>query len=229
MTNPADSEYYIVDFDRTLADSDKLFEVFVQIADKYYKISREQLDKAHADFIKRGDSFDTASYVRNHLIDDGRLGEWDGLEKRFIHEARSMNMLLPGATELLDWLSENGKRHGMLTYGNPLWQTMKLSATGFNHMKHIVMVQKEKGKLISSWQNTEGNFTLPHELGGGTVGSIVLIDDKAISFDGFPARPSRGYWVCDPANELPSQGGEVPNNVIRLNSLHDVLAGIDKQ
>lgn len=224
--NLADPEFYIIDFDRTLVDSDKLFEAFVQLADKYYKISRDQLDKAHLDFIKRGDSFDTASYVRNHLIDEDRLYEWDGLEKRYIHEARSMNMLLPGAAELLEWLAAKGKRYGMLTYGNPMWQRMKLSASGFNHMNHIVMVHKEKSKLINSWHKPDGSFRIPDELGRGEASSIVLIDDKAISFNGFPESPSMGYWVCDPMSEMPSQHGVVPDNVTRFNNLLDVVRAL---
>ena len=217
------TEFYVVDFDRTLADSDKLFDVFVEIADKYFKISREQLEKAHEDFKVRGDSFDTASYVRDHLINEDRFDEWADLEKRYIHESHELNFLMPGASELLEWLAANGKRYGLLTYGNPLWQRMKLAAAGFNHTRHIIMVTKEKGKLISSWQQPDGSFRIPDELGRGEAGRIVMIDDKAISFHEFPGAPSQGHWVLDPANELPSQQGQVPENVERHKDLFSVV------
>lgn len=217
------NEFYIVDFDRTLVDSDKLLEVFIEIANNYFDIPREQIERADADVKQRGDSFDTAGYVRDHLGGEGRSDEWEDLQKQFIHECRSLNMLLPGAAELLEWLPEHGKRYGILTYGNPLWQKLKLTAAGFNHVRHIIMEQKEKGKLISSWQLPDGMFRLPDALGRGEVDRIVMIDDKAVSFDGFPTGPSKGFWVLDPAHELPSQQGEVPINVVRVGSLTELL------
>ncbi|MCA9327734.1 HAD hydrolase-like protein, partial [Candidatus Saccharibacteria bacterium] len=162
-------EFYIVDFDRTLVDSDKLTEVFIEIADQYGAISREQVAKADADMKQTGDSFDTAGYVRDHLTREGRMDAWEDLEKQFIHECRSLNMLLPGAAELLEWLAQHGKRYGILTYGNPLWQRLKITAAGFKHVRHIILEQKEKGKLVSSWQENNGIFRIPEALGRGRV------------------------------------------------------------
>lgn len=221
------AEFYIVDFDRTLADSDKLTEVFVEVCEEYNAISREQISKADTDMKRLGDSFDTAGYVRDHLNNSGRGAEWDLLEKKYIHESKSLNMLLSGAAELLHWLDSHQKDYGILTYGNPLWQRMKLSATGFNRVPHIVLERKDKGSLISSWQRKDGSFELPHELGGGIAERIVMLDDKAISFENFPPRPSKGYWVLNPQQELPSQQGSVPENVERCNDLHDALEQLE--
>lgn len=218
-----DAEFYIVDFDRTLVDSDKLLEVFIEIASEYADIPREQIEKANEDVRQRGDSFDTAGYVRDHLNDQGKGEEWSQLEKQFIHESRALNYLLPGAMELLEWLAANGRQYGILTYGNPLWQHLKLTASGFNHTKHMILEQKEKGRLISSWQKNDGSFRLPDAFGRRSAGRIVMIDDKAVSFDGFPTGPSKGFWVVDPAHELPSQQGTVPVNVTRYNNLSDVV------
>ncbi len=226
MSNTQKSEFYIVDFDRTLADSDKLLEVFIEIAEDYIHIPAEQINKAHEDVKARGDSFDTASYVRDHLADVGEGEKWSKLEKRYIHESRALNYLLPGASELLEWLAANGKRYGILTYGNPLWQRIKLTAAGFNHVGHIIMEHKEKGRFIRNWQQPDGLFRLPHELGGGNVERIVMIDDKAVSFADFPTEPSVGYWVLDPAHELPSQRGEVPGNVSRYDDLRSVITNL---
>lgn len=217
------TEFYIVDFDRTLVDSDKLLEVFIEIARNYIDISDEQIAKADADVKQRGDSFDTAGYVRDQLSRRGESEKWSDLEKQFIHESRALNYLLPGAAELLEWLGQNGKNYGILTYGNPLWQRLKLTAAGYNHVQHIILEQKEKGRLISTWQDVSGKFKLPEAFGLGSADKIVLIDDKAVSFESFPKTPCIGYWVLDPENELPSQQGEVPVNVIRLHSLYDLI------
>lgn len=218
------TDFYIVDFDRTLVDTDKLLEIFMEIASTYYEIPREQIKKADADVKATGDSFDTAGYVRDHLFDKGRNDDWDDLQKRFIHESRSLNYLLPGAAEFLEWLDAHGERYGILTYGHPLWQKLKMTAAGFNHVHHIVMEQKEKGKFIRSWQDAEGGFNIPDEFGKGLADRVVLIDDKAISFADFPDTSAIGYWVVDQDHLLPSQEGVVPENVVRVGDLQTLIS-----
>lgn len=220
---PELSTFYIIDFDRTLADSDKLLDVFIGVVSHYLELPLAEIEKADADVKARGDSFDTASYVRDQLNKQGEAERWSDLEKQFIHESRALNMLLPGASELLQALTDGGYRYGILTYGNPLWQRLKLTAAGFNHIHRIILEQKEKGKLVSSWRQANGTFHLPQEYGGGTVDRIIMIDDKAVSFDGFPADPSHGYHVYNPHQYLRSQQGEVPPNVETSHSLADVL------
>lgn len=219
--------FYIVDFDRTLADSDKLLQVFVGVTNQYIHLPIEQIEKIDADIKAKGDSFDTATYVRDHLATQGASDQWEKLEKQFIHEARSLNMLLPGANELLDFFEVRGDSYGILTYGNPLWQHLKLTASGFNHVRRIVTTDKHKGMLISCWQRDDGLFHLPAEFGGGEVVRIVLIDDKAASFDGFPVEPSQGYQPLDYATALPAQLGDVPRNVTHTTSLHQIIDLLD--
>ena len=221
--NSSIDTFYIVDFDRTLADSDKLLQVFIEITNQYIILPLSQVEKIDADVKAKGDSFDTASYVRNHLADQGDLDLWDRLEKQFIHESRSLNMLLPGANELLDFLNQNNLAHGVLTYGNPMWQHLKLTAAGFNHVHRIVTTNKHKGLLISSWQKDDDLFHMPSEFGGATARRVVLIDDKAASFEGFPGQPSTGYQVLDLASALPAQLGSVPGNVTHVTTLREVI------
>lgn len=215
--------FYIVDFDRTLADSDKLLEVFIEVANQYIELPMAQVMKIDTDIKAKGDSFDTAKYVRDSLSEAGALDQWEKLEKQFIHESRALNMLLPGANELLEHLNKHHMRHGILTYGNPLWQHLKLTASGFNHVRRIVTTNKHKGRFISSWQQENGTFRLPQEYGGGEASRIVLIDDKAASYDGFPGEPSHGFQVLNFDTALPAQLGEVPSNVTHVSSLYQVI------
>jgi FMN phosphatase YigB (HAD superfamily) len=219
-----DTPFFIVDFDRTLVDTDKLNEVFREVAEQYGAISKEQIIKADADVKRTGDSFDTAGYVRDRLAAEGRGDEWQALEKQYIHESRSLNYLLPGAAELLEWLAASGQRYGILTYGNPLWQRIKLTAAGFNHTHHIIMEQKEKGRFIATWRRADDSYRIPEALGGGNASHVVLIDDKAVSFNQFPEVAATGYWVCDPAAMLDAQRGEVGRNVERYSNLHELVA-----
>lgn len=221
--NYHEDSYFIVDFDRTLVDSDKLFEVFLEISNRFITVPIEQVELAQRDMRQRGDSFDTASYVRDCLNKESRTDEWEKLKKIYIHESRSLNYLLPGAYELIEWLKIQKKKYGILTYGNPIWQHLKLTASGFNHVDHIITGEKAKGKIITSWRQHDGSYKLPEALGNHVVDAIRLIDDKAVSFTSFPPEPSRGYWVIDPSNELPSQLGSIPQNTKRYNSLISVL------
>lgn len=230
VSTPEINRFDIVDFDRTLVDSDKLLEVFMEIANDYYNIPREQIEKADRDVKLKGDSFDTASFVRDHLLavneEDG-VELWNKLQKQYIHECRALNMLLPGAAELLEQLAANDEHFGILTYGNPLWQGIKLTASGFNHVPHIVMEHKEKGRFIKHWQQEDGTFKMPAEFGGIAVSRVVLIDDKAVSFAEYPEEPSEGYWVLDQSSEvLPSQMGEVPPNVRNVKDLFEVAKNL---
>ena len=224
----SETKFYIVDFDRTLADSDKLIEIFMEIADKYFQIPKQQIEQVDREVKQRGDTFFLASYVRDHLKEEDRLDDWQKMEKMFIHESRALNYLLPGANELLDWLLVNKQRFGILTYGDPFWQKLKLSASGFNHVPRIIMEQKEKGRLIGTWQQEDGTFLLPQEFGGGNADAVVLIDDKAVSFQNFPPLPSYGYWVLNPERELLSQKGSVPENVKRFNDLFAVVNDLEQ-
>ncbi|QHN42584.1 HAD hydrolase-like protein [Candidatus Mycosynbacter amalyticus] len=223
VTPSSTDTFYIVDFDRTLVDSDKLLQVFIEITNQYILLPIERVQKIDADVKAKGDSFDTASYVRDHLADQDSLDLWERLQKQFIHESRALNMLLPGANELLAYLNRTHKSHGILTYGNPLWQHLKLTASGFNHVHRIVTTDKHKGRLISGWQQSDGSFHLPPEFGGRAVERVVLIDDKSASYDGFPPEPSHGYQPLDYATALPAQLGDVPRNVTHVTSLHQVI------
>jgi FMN phosphatase YigB (HAD superfamily) len=226
MLNKNAETFYVVDFDRTLADSDKLLEVFITVSDHYVDIPRAQIEKMDRDVKARGDTLDIVNYVRDVLAETGNDIDWDKLEKQFIHESRGLNMLLQGATELLEWLESNNKDFGILTYGNPLWQRMKLTASGFKYVPHIITEYKEKGRFIRHWQQSDQTYLVPKELGGSRVENIVMIDDKADSFIEFPDSPSRGYWVLDPTNELPAQQGSVPSNVERYSNLLDLLGNL---
>lgn len=219
--------FYIVDFDRTLVDSDKLLEVFIAVTNQYINLPIERIKKIDADIKAKGDSFDTASYVRDALRDQDEIEIWDRLQKQFIHESHALNMLLPGASDLLEYLESNDDKFGILTYGNPLWQHLKLTASGFNHVPRIVTYDKYKGVVISRWL-TDNIFHLPEEFGGFDAERVVLIDDKAASFEAFPSEPSHGYHVLDYAHALPAQLGEVPRNITHVSSLPEVITLLKK-
>lgn len=229
-SQPCSDTFYVVDFDRTLVDSDILLERFIAVVAKHTDVSTEGIVQAGQRAQQQGESFDAARYVRATLALQGHDEHWRELSDRFAEESSAGDMMLPGAARLLEALGGQKCRYGILTYGSPLWQGLKIRASGLHEVPRIITTHKEKGRTIAAWRLNGDEFALPPEFGGGVVQSIVLIDDKAVSFDGFPGAPSHGFHVVSSELGLPAQRGSVPGNVQRLTSLHEVVdrLGIDK-
>lgn len=215
--------FYILDFDRCIADTNALFDAFERTVVKHTGLTAWSLRNVRHEVEAVGDSFDTATYVRAQLELGHLEGQWHEIETGFIAACQGVETLLPGARELMAWFDDQNLPYGTVTYGEATWQKLKLKAAGLGAMPCLITADKHKGDLFQRWKNDDGTFAVPSELSGGMYTSLVLIDDKAVSFDNFPELPSRGYWVLGRQHELPSQAGEVPDNVQRLETLKDVL------
>lgn len=222
MSKPIADTFYILDFDRCIGNTDKLFDAFERTVVDHTGLTAWSLRNVRHEVEAVGDSFDTATYVRAQLHLANEEQKWRALERDFVSSSEKETMLTPGAQELLDWLNSNNLPYGILTYGEKIWQKLKIQAAGLKEVPQLITTNKHKGSVIQEWQRTDGVFKLPDELGGGLYRSLVLIDDKAVSFDNFPPLPSTGYWVLPRGHVLPSQAGEVPGNVTRLASLKSV-------
>lgn len=220
--------FYILDFDRCIADTNALFDEFEREVVAHTGLTAWSLRNVRHEVEAVGDSFDTATYVRAQLELGNLQGEWNQIVDGFIEVCKGKDMLNPGARELMAWLEEREIPYGTLTYGEEMWQRLKLQAAGLSDMLCLITDDKRKGDIVQSWKNSEGKFELPRELGGGIYDKLVLVDDKAVSFDDFPSLPSHGYWVLSTRHELPSQSGEVPGNVKRVESLNDLLEILNK-
>jgi hypothetical protein len=220
--------FYILDFDRCVGNTNALFDQFERTVMEHTGMTAWSLRNVRDEVEAVGDSFDTATYVRAQLKLGNLEGEWHQLEESFVTSCEKVNTLNPGARELMTWLEQRQLPYGTVTYGEQTWQRLKLRASGLEKMPCFITDNKHKSVLFKTWQGSDGRFTLPEELGGGTYSSIVLVDDKAVSFDGFPSLPSHGYWVLNPHIELPSQEGTVPENVKRFSSLEELLVELNK-
>lgn len=227
MNKPIAETFYILDFDRCIGDTDKLFDAFERTIVNHTGLTAWSLRNVRHEVEAVGDSFDTATYVRAQLHLENQEAKWQELEQDFVSSCKEKNMLNPGARELIDWLKEHNFPYGILTYGEPTWQKLKLRAAGLGDMPQLITDNKHKGSLIQTWRQSDGFFTLPQELGAGKYASLVLIDDKAVSFDNFPSYPSEGYWVLAKNRVLPSQEGSVPTNVQRVASLRELKKVLD--
>lgn len=229
QTQTVNDEFYILDFDRCIGNTNVLFDEFERTVMDKTGMTAWTLREVRKEVEAVGDSFDTATYVRTELNVGNLEGEWQELEESFVEACEKVDTLNLGARALMTWLDQHQLPYGTVTYGEKTWQKLKLRASGLEKMPCLITDNKRKSELFSKWQGSDGRFTLPEELGGGTYESLVLVDDKAVSFDGFPAPPSHGYWILNPRIELPSQEGTVPDNVTRFSSLEELLVELNKK
>src|SRR5665213_3214868 len=166
-----------------------------------------------------GGSFDTWGYLKSlgsaALLDEVRQGFIDGCEASPIVYEDTM--------PFLDFLDKSKILNLIVTMGSDDWQEIKLEAARLNQRNHLVTREKNKGKIISSWRRRNGLYVpigTSDSLGFETV---LLGDDKAVSFDDLPG-DCGGYLKRDPNERvLKSQEGSVPPRVKIVGSLDEII------
>lgn len=169
-----------------------------------------------------GGSFDTAEFVRAELEHRGKLDKWQAIETNFIEASKNYDYLMPGAREIIELLRQHHAHFGIITYGGDVWQRVKIKAARLESIPHIITSQKNKGVLISEWV---AKGCVPIELECQPFDEVVLIDDKVISFNGFPQEQAKGYQVRT-GNDLVVDEAALPVNVQSVESLYDVIKDI---
>jgi len=183
--------FHILDLDRTLLDTSKLAHHLKEI------IARRDPELAHdinieiMKHIKEGTSFFIFEYIAEQIHQEQF--------ERYINELNYISpaseLLLPGATERIAFAkSQPGWSMGILTYGAPRDQKIKLKLTGLQMERHIITDTPKKGAIIASWKLPNGKYKLPIEFGGHTVDKLTFDDDKFIAFKDLP-EDVLGQWV----------------------------------
>lgn len=126
--------------------------------------------------------------------------------------------------ELLAALTERQVPFGIITFGDPDQQLLKIQLTGLSAIPFMIAPAPEKAAAMQAWHQTDG-FHLPAVFANqvSIVHDIILVDDKAAAFidtpegvHGFLYRP-----VGRPVYEF--QAGDVPSSVRTITSLLDIL------
>jgi FMN phosphatase YigB (HAD superfamily) len=208
--------YYILDLDRTLLNTDKAAELMRHAVSWHNSDLAGELAQRIEDYTLLGESFSMRDFIVERIGEDGIVE----IEAKYKELSAAADVLNPGAQLLLDYLQD--KPHvgvGILTFGSPLGQAMKIHAAGLAMLPFLVTGETFKGEQISSWRREDGLYQLPSELGGGTTNHIVFVDDKPFSFKGLAA-DCRGYWV----KSLYDAGKEkLPSYVLPVESLKDII------
>ena len=224
-----DDIFIILDLDRTLLDTEAFQHVYEQVIRERHSDVIEAMSYARDEVERGGGSFDTHEYMQR-CVTPQQLREFDdALAERLRQSPESV--MNPGSLTLLEQLRQLNVHHGVLTYGNDTWQTLKMRASGLETMPYLVTQDNRKGHVLRSWQADSGAFHLPtaltaQEMGGHTIySSIVLLDDKAVSFQDLPMN-AKGYWYRPSDNLLKSQVGDVPAHVQTIRHLDEFLPAL---
>ena len=204
---------YVLDFDRTLADTDAMFERLIAI-------SHETTDQLNHAIEASNDAFDLMRFL-GHYHDEGSIKD---IIERFTSTTRREQsaFLLPGAQPLIEFIKSISSDMIILTFGSEIWQTAKLEAAGLGReLDYIITASPEKAKIIEGWREADG-FHL--DIGHRTeiYDEVILVDDKATAFSGI-GQNVLGYWVQS-GEPLPVQAGTVDAlKVSHVDTLHDVI------
>lgn len=213
--------FVVCDFDRTLGDTDKLLGALMAVLAEYPDVDAEALDGAAAASMQRGESFDSAAWVRACLEVAGKAVVWQAIKRDFIALGETTDFLLPGAKELLEYLAQAGVQYGILTYGGKEWQQMKLAAAGLGGVPTIITDATAKGQILKDWQQPDGTFALPAVYASGTTArNIIFIDDKLASFADGPETHITRLHLSNESDDAKAVG------IARAKDLYEVLDAV---
>lgn len=216
-------EFWAIDFDRCIGNVDTIYRLFERIAKSVIPtFDVSAMESARFELESAGGSFDMLAHVRQYASDES---VYQAVVEVFLREAAEVrdNLLNTGVRELMEYLEQRSAPYGIVSFGHIDWQTLKIIAVGLGDVPRLIVDNHHKGEVIAGWRQGDG-FALPADLSGSdelVSTSIILVDDKAVSFIGLPA-DARGYWAR-PAELLPSQQGDIPNQVVSVKGLEGVI------
>jgi hypothetical protein len=192
VNEPNVSIFYILDLDRTIFDTLKATELMKGVIALHDTELAAALEQRFEEYTSQGESF----AMRDFIVENVGEEEMQKIEVKYHETALQQDLLNPGAKDLIAYIrSKAGAEMGILTYGSPLGQAMKITAaTGLEHIPYLITSETFKGALIASWRQDDDLYHLPEALGGFVTANIVFVDDKPFSFKGLPI-DCRGYLV----------------------------------
>ncbi len=216
--------FYAVDFDRCLGNVDACFGLLQEVITDLTDVDMSELMVARRHVEATGETFLVFDYLAS--ITTPENGE--RIESEFIRrgQASAGSLLEPGARELIDWLTTAEKEFGIITHGEQRWQIAKIKAAGLGDMPRMIASHKNKAAFVASWQNDQGSFDIAASVFNGDpvhADHVVLIDDRAVAFEGLPAQ-ARGYWVVIDGDVKPFQEGSLPAHVTHIERISDIIS-----
>lgn len=215
--------FYAVDFDRCLGNVDACFGLLQSVIVDMTDVDISELLAARSHVEATGETFLVFEYLGSITTPQNA----QAIESEFIRRgmAHPGSLLEPGARELLDWLATDKRQYGIITHGETRWQIAKIHAAGLGDLPRMIASHKNKAAFVASWQDGESGYVIDENVFGGEsvrADHVVLIDDRAVAFEGLPVS-ARGYWVVIDGVVKPFQQGELPANVTQVQHINDII------
>ena len=207
----------VFDLDRTLTN-DSVVTAALEQACRTVGIETSSMLPAKQQAEVRGETFQELAYLHSKHPSE----QIDAMKASFLGSARPDELLYLDVEPVLTSLSVRKVPFIILTYGEPEWQQLKLTATGLSRYHTLITDTKKKGPLITGWR--QGNAYVPPVWDKADAASgVLLVDDKAVSFADLPA-DCYGAWLRRPDEPLlASQDGVVPQHVTTIGGLDECL------
>ena len=217
--------FQAIDLDRTLFNTRKLEEVsYALIATLHPRIAKHALQES-ARNIKAGTSFFIFRFLREHLTKQ----EYSNYITELKEATQPEDFRLEGAVERIVFAKSKPEwSAGIVTYGLPEDQLLKVELAGFvDELPMLSTNTPDKGRVIGAWQQSDGRFLLPQELGGGYVEWVTLDDDKPEAFVHLPAQ-CYGVLVTGKSVTVSKGIPEYTQPVAVVETLHDSITYLRK-
>jgi len=209
----------VIDFDRTLGDSEKCLNRLYTVAE-HFGVNTQFIQEESKRVVDTGGSFDPLQYVKEALT----ASQMKDFEHAFIH-AEGEPLVYDDVIPFMRMLDDNDIPYAVLTHGvSREWQELKLKASGYSGPYKIIE-HREKAKEIAKLQSSDGIYLFsslysqsPDPSETIRANTLCLIDDKAVSFTGLPAS-CMGYLLVRGEKRQKSQQGKIPWNTVPIRSL----------
>jgi hypothetical protein len=224
---------FSMDLDRFILNTELGTEIYVSVVKDFDYVIGMLTEQKYKDCVAIGESFDARSFVAE-LVTPENLKKIDDANSDAV---KGVDLLNPGARELIEYVADDSIGF-ITTYAkNPETQVRKMTDAGIGeYVPYLVTEQLAKGKIFNGWKDVKGGFNIPlNEITFpvsqyGDIGTELHVDriahgdDKASSFVGVPNEGFAGYLYRNPDYEvLPSQKGEVPDSVIVVAGLRQII------
>jgi hypothetical protein len=201
--------FHVLDLDRTLLDTAKLVHHLKEIIGRHNVQLSQDINTQLIKHTKQQTSFFIFEYIAERIGHE-KLNSYIN-ELNYIVPASEL--LLAGASERIAFAkSQPGWSVGILTYGSPRDQKIKLKLAGLQMERCLITDKPKKGSLLASWKLPSGKYKLPIEFGGHTVDILTLDDDKLIAFTDLP-EDVFGQWVTHASIGGVVEMQKLPSNV----------------
>jgi len=231
MNHEQPARTLIVDLDRCLVDSRFLQERLEEAYAEVMGMGAETLRKIGHLVSESGGSFDMVTALSEMVTAE----DLTRIRQKFLElTAFSDEVYEPGARDFMQYLREEAVPFFIMTYGGDEWQTWKLLAANLADVPYIILNSKDKGIYIADHYDPfarQYSFdSIENHDGEWRTQTVVLIDDKAVSFVGLLSPGSAGYWYWPTGRPLlKSQSigqDDLPSNVTIKHSFDEIRNSI---